>query len=327
MIHTIYYEEAVQNHHKTQSLFERFPQAVKIPCQQYGEIFNRKSQHFRLQKSQPALILASKHDHFVLPAPKEYHIGAEHNYYFSHMLNCIYDCRYCFLQGMFRSAHYVLFVNYEDFTEQITKTINQHQDAVHFFSGYDCDSLALEPITGFVESILDLFEQHPHALLELRSKSTQIRCLLNRPALQNVVAAFSFTPTEVAQHLEHGVPKFEKRLQAMISLQKNHWPIGLRFDPLIYDERYEQYYKKLFEAIFSRLDVRSIHSISLGVFRMPKNFYHRIRRLYPGELPLANIDEKQGLVQYHEYLEEEMIDFCRTELQQYISADKLFIMG
>ena len=40
------------------------------------------------------------------------------------MLNCVYDCRYCFLQGMYRSANYVLFVNYDDFRVQIEESIS-----------------------------------------------------------------------------------------------------------------------------------------------------------------------------------------------------------
>ena len=35
----------------------------------------------------------------VHPVPATYGIGGDENYYFSHMLNCLYDCRYCFLQG------------------------------------------------------------------------------------------------------------------------------------------------------------------------------------------------------------------------------------
>ena len=70
------------------------------------------------------------------------------------MLNCIYDCEYCFLQGKHMSAHYLLFINYEDFMHEIEQKIkkNKFNDS-HFFSGYDCDSLALEGITGFVDAI------------------------------------------------------------------------------------------------------------------------------------------------------------------------------
>ena len=121
MINTIYIEEEIAEHPRTLDIIKRFPNATKIDCKRYGEIFNRKSQNFRLQKKKPALILAKKHKSLVLPTPKQYGLGAEHNYYFSHMLNCLYDCRYCFLQGMFQSAHYVLFINYEDFIVDMQK--------------------------------------------------------------------------------------------------------------------------------------------------------------------------------------------------------------
>jgi len=119
MIGLIYVEEAVAAHPLTLQILARYPRAVQVPIERYGEVFNRKSQNFRLQKHRPALILAHKHGERVLPAPEGYGVGGSRNHYFSHMLNCVYDCRYCFLQGMFRSAHYVLFVNYESFQDDI----------------------------------------------------------------------------------------------------------------------------------------------------------------------------------------------------------------
>ena len=153
MIDTIYIEEEISQHPRTQEILSRFPQAVTISCERYGEVFNRRAQNFRLQKRKPALILARKHDGFVLETPAGYGIGGQQNYYFSHMLNCVYDCRYCFLQGMYQSAHYIVFVNYEDFAKEI-----QHQSFqdgnTYFFSGYDCDSLALDQVTGFIDFFL-----------------------------------------------------------------------------------------------------------------------------------------------------------------------------
>ena len=102
-----------------------------------------------MQKRRPALILAHKTGQRVLAAPVGYGIGGGHNFYFSHMLNCLYDCRYCFLQGMYRSAHMVVFINYEDFQTDISAHIAESPDVPYFFSGYDCDSLAMEGITSF----------------------------------------------------------------------------------------------------------------------------------------------------------------------------------
>jgi len=115
MIDYIYIEEAVIDHPRSREIITRYPKATIVTCSRYSNVFNSNSQNFRLQKQQPSLILAEKNSGRVIATPEGYGIGGQENYYFSHMLNCLYDCRYCFLQGMYRSAHYVVFVNYEDF--------------------------------------------------------------------------------------------------------------------------------------------------------------------------------------------------------------------
>lgn len=326
MINNIYIEEAVQHHPRVLAIKKKFPDKNYIKCQRYTEIFNRKAQNFRLQKKLPCLILASKYKNYVLPIPETYGIGARYNYYFSHMLNCIYDCRYCFLQGMFRSANYVLFVNYEDFSDQIKNISEKHANqTVHLFSGYDCDSLALEPVSGFTEYFLEFFESLPNTTLELRTKSTQIRSLLNRKVIPNCVIAFSMTPEEIAGEMEFKTPSIRKRIEAMQKLQEKGWLLGLRFDPLIYHEQFKTQYKNLFEFVFSRLRIENLHSVSLGSFRLPKEYFRKIQRLYPEEkLLYAPLSEKNGLVTYRPSLQNELISYCTDKVLEYIPEDIFF---
>ena len=320
MFSAIYIENAVRQHPRAKAICERFPDIPQVSIERYGEVFNRKAQNFRLQKQFPALILANKHDNHVLKAPDSYGFGGKHNYYFSHMMNCIYDCRYCFLQGMYRSAHYVLFVNYEDFESALKDKMNINtNNGCNFYSGYDCDSLALEPISQFSDFILPLFQQHPGAVLELRTKSTQIRSLLDREPIENVVVAYSFTPDKVSQALEHKVPKLEKRLQAMMKLQERGWKVGLRFEPVMYESAYRENYLALFETIFAMLNAEQLHSVSLGMFRMPDNFFKNIVKLYPDEKLFAGpLKIQQGLATYQEEIENEVLHFCRQALLRYI---------
>ena len=326
MISTIYIEDEIAQHPRTLDILKRFPDATKVSCERYGEIFNRKSQNFRLQKKQPALILAKKHKGMVLPTPKQYGIGAEHNYYFSHMLNCLYDCRYCFLQGMFQSAHYVLFINYEDFIEDMQASLEQHNDQpVHFFSGYDCDSLALDPVTNFTDEFLPFFENNPLALLELRTKSTQIRNLLKRDSIQNCVVAFSFTPNKIASALEHKAPTVEKRLNAVIDLQQAGWQIGLRFDPLIYTKEYESEYSELFKYLFSSINLELIHSVSLGGFRLPKAYFRKVEKLYPDEKLFSSpIEEEDNNIGYPAEIRNGMLEFCKDIILEHVPPEKFF---
>jgi spore photoproduct lyase len=321
----IYIENSVAEHLRTQEICARFPQATRVYCERYGEIFNPKSQDFRLQKARPALILAGKHGNLVLETPPGYGIGGERNYYFSHMLNCLYDCRYCFLQGMYRSANYVLFVNYESFEEEIIRLSHNSKVPVWFFSGYDCDSLVLEPVSGFAAHFLRLFAGQSSAFLELRTKSTQIRALLNRDPLDNVVVAFSLTPREMHRSLEHRVPSVERRLDAMEELQQSGWLLGVRFDPLIYQQGYQAQYRTLFSEVFSRLDANRLHSVSLGLFRLPRGYFRTIARLYPEEPLFAGpLAEANGMVSYRPDLENELTGFCCEELRRHVPESLLF---
>jgi len=320
MIQVLYIEEEVLDHPRTREICKRFPKIKPVVCKHYGEIFNRRSQNFRLQKNRPSLILAQKHNNFVLEAPQGYGIGSNHNYYFSHMMNCVYDCRYCFLQGMYRSANYVLFVNYEDFGEKIARQAKSLTDQqVTFFSGYDCDSLALDPVSKFTDYILPLFRSLPNACLELRTKSTQVRKLLDTEPFDNCVVAFSFSPDVIASSLEHKAPSVSKRLDSLVKLQQRGWKIGLRFDPLIYHDGFTDTYETLFRDVLNVVSVDQLHSVSLGTFRMPDSFFKNVVNLYPDEKLFAGpLEKNNGMVAYQKEIEQEMVSTCTDKLMEYV---------
>lgn len=323
----IYVEEEILGHPRTLQIQSRFPDAEVVSCSRYGEIFNRRAQHFRLQKRRPSLILAKKHRNFVHEAPAGFGVEGARNLVFSHMHNCIYDCRYCFLQGMYRSAHYVVFVNYEDFQWAIEERIRAGAgETIWFFSGYECDSLALEPVTRFAASFVPFFARFPQCWLELRTKSTQIKSLLDTEATPNVVAAFSFTPEEIQASVEHLTPSVDRRIRAMERLQERGWRLGLRFDPLIYHEAYRAQYRRLYERVFGAIRVESLHSVSLGPFRLSRDSFRTMLRLYPDDPLLAGLldEEGGGAVAYRRDLEEEMVGFCREELLRHIPRQIFF---
>ena len=326
MIDTVYIESGLENSPVLQSTLAAFPRAHTVNCDRYGEVFNRRAQNFRLQKKRPSLILAQKRESFVLPAPEGYGIGEGRNFYFSHMLNCLYDCRYCFLQGMYASANYVWFVNYDGFHTAITDTVEAHPgENLFFFSGYDCDSLALDSITGFVDSFVPLFEQWPNAWLELRTKSVATKPLLAREPAKQTIVAFSLSPAPLAEAIEIGAPPLHSRLRAAKALAEAGWKVGLRFDPVMYDPDYPSLYGDLFREAFATIPEAAIHSVSLGPMRFPKSMFDRIAKLYPEEALFAGpLTRREGMVSYERELEAEMHEFCASELERYLPTEKLF---
>ncbi|MCC5833039.1 MAG: hypothetical protein JJU12_08375 [Chlamydiales bacterium] len=307
MFQLIYIEEEIRSHPRVLSLLRRYTRIPQVIIGRYGEVFNRRGQNFRVQKKHPCLILAKKYNGLVLETPPTYGIGTRRNYYFSHLLNCPFDCRYCFLQGMFSSAHYLFFVNYEDFQAAIEEKAGE--DAT-FFTGYDCDSLAFEGVTAFAHSFLPFIEKSP-ALFEFRTKSTRISPFLERRPLSNVIVAYTLTPHE--EH-EHRAPPLDSRLESMRKLQEKGWQLGLRFDPMIYEREYETRFSAFFEKVFSTIRPDAIHSVSLGGFRVPPHIHKRMVKLYPKE-PLFFREE--GRV-------EEMLSFCAGRIVNYIPNYKFY---
>ena len=328
MVDTVYIERSVAQHERAQQVLDRYPKASRVDIDHYGEVFNAAKQDFRIQKQNPSLILAEKQGKLVMPTPEQYETGGGAHYYFSHMLNCVYDCRYCFLQGMLRSANYLMFVNYEEFLAEIKHTAKQHIDdskPAWFFSGYDCDSLAYEPVTKFAEYFVPAFRSIENSVLELRTKSTQIRSLLEIDAVENVVVAYSLSPEHIAKTVEQGAPSLAKRIEAMRRLQQAGWRIGIRFDPIVWHENYLEDYKEAIESIFSTLDSSRIDSLTLGGFRLPKGFYKIMRRLYPEHwLFNSGLAEEDGMIVYRQEIETEALKKIGELCEPYIDSDKVF---
>lgn len=312
----IYIEEAVADHRRTRRILSRIPDARRIPCSDWREVFERPRQSFRLQKRRPALILARRDDDLVSEAPPGWTLGGRHDYRFSPMLNCIYDCRYCYLQGLFGSAAYVVFVNYEDFMEGIDRCLDDAGDEeAWFFAGHDSDNLALEPVTRFAETFLPFFAERPRARLELRTKSTQVHPLLDLEPVEGCVVAFSVTPSRLAERLDREAPPVERRLAAARRLQEAGWRVGLRLDPLIWHEGFEASYRDLFRSMDRELDLGSIHSVTLGPFRLQAGHWERMRRLHPDEELFAGpLEERDGHMGFRRDLEAAVRELCLEEL-------------
>ena len=312
----IYVEDKIRKHKNALAILERIKFNKIIYCKNYKEVFNPRNQNFRVQKKNPSLILAKKEHNLILKTPEKFKIGYQDNYYFSHMLNCIYDCQYCFLQGMFSSANYVIFVNYEDFLDEISKMTLKIKNKICFFSGYDCDSLALEKITFFLSFFLERFEKIKNAFLEVRTKSVKIDIFKKKLPIENVIIALSLNTENVINKFEIKTPSLEKRIDALRQLQKIGWNIGLRFDPFILIKEDINSYQDFFKNIFTKLNADKIHSVTIGRFKMPKNFVNRFLSTQSFGSNFFDCNHFSGF--------EENYNFLQKELCKFIDKKKIF---
>ena len=315
----VYIENEIRNSKETKIILKKLKYKNIILCDKYTEIFNPKNQNFRIQKKNPNIILAKKYRNFVLKTPPKFNIGFKNNYYFSHMLNCIYDCKYCYLQGMFNSANFLVFVNYEDFIEEIDNILKKNPEKkICFFSGYDCDSLALEKITSFLSFFLTFFEKRKNAYLEVRTKSSNVEVFKRMKPIDNVIIAYSLNPEEIIQKYEQKTPSFLKRLKSLHLLQTLGWKIGIRFDPIFVSLDNVNIYNRFLENIFLKVNPNILHSVTIGQFRMPNNFFNKILKIRADDSPEFLKLQNNKLKKTKSY------NLFKEKLKTFVSEEKIY---
>ena len=108
----IYLEKGAEEYSLTKLALDKFSKSKIIIIDHYKDFFNRSNQDFQVQKLSMNLILAKKSSPFLYPASEMVQeFGTPNVFYNTPILNCLYNCDYCFLQGMYNSGNMVLFVN------------------------------------------------------------------------------------------------------------------------------------------------------------------------------------------------------------------------
>ena len=164
----IYIEEAASDHPVTERVLSRLSKSKVISIENYKEILNRNQQSFLVQKQSQKLILAKRNDEFLYPgsdiAPD---FGHQHFYYNTIVLNCLYNCEYCYLQGMFPGGQVVAFVNNEDFMHAADKVLKE-KGSLYLCLSYETDLLAMEDLLGFTREWIEFARIRPRDWFRVR---------------------------------------------------------------------------------------------------------------------------------------------------------------
>lgn len=306
-------------------ILKHFPSSELITIKNYKDVFCRSHQNYSLQKQSQSLILARKTGTLVYKgAPVCQSFGNEWFYYASLAMNCIYDCEYCYLQGMYPSASLVVFVNQTDFFCQIDLLLAEHP--VYLSISYDTDLLALEGVLGFLDKWIQFADARTDLTIEIRSKCGSSRSVRSLPVSSHTILAWTLSPSLVIEACEHRTASLESRLSAIKTAMKRGFPVRLCFDPLIYTNHYKEDFDSLLKSIADTLPIQEIKDISVGVFRISKEYLKQMRKNRP-DSPIAwfPFEQTQGVCHFPPEQNREMISYVKKRLMEYVPESKIFI--
>ena len=152
----------------------------------------------------------------------------------------------------------------------------------YFHVGEICDSLAFDNLTDFSLDLADLVKDNQNCTIEFRTKSTNIENLLSiENPTSNIIPSWTMSPQIISETLEHKTPKFSERLKAAKACQERGYTVGIRIDPIIIYEDWENGYSEMVEKIMTTLDSKQLDYISLGSIKLHKLLADVIRKRFP----------------------------------------------
>jgi spore photoproduct lyase len=316
----VYVEERALEYPLAQSVLKSLPDANVIRIRHYKDVFDRKRQNAVLQHEYRALIVAVRDGNRVFEgAPVCQSFGNKNFYYASSMMNCPFDCEYCYLKGMYPSSNMVVFVNLEDYRADVEEKLKK--GPMYVCASYDTDLIAMNGLTGHADFWKGMAGTHPDLLVELRTKAA--------PEItddtSNVIYAFTVSPVEVVSRYERSTAPVSARIRAAAAALDNGAKVRLCFDPIIKIPDYETAYKKLVDDVASSLDFGRLTDVSVGTFRISSDYLNKMRKAYPdSEVAWYPYVIKDGVAQYEPETDRAMQEYVCGLLGKHIGREKIF---
>jgi spore photoproduct lyase len=244
------------------------------------------------------------------------------------LTGCGMYCRYCVLQAYLENQGQVVYENIPDLQKEIERKMATWKGVVRFGTGEFGDSLFLEDTLHLSEKIAAMLEPYPNAVVEFKTKSTNIRGLAKIKDPRKVIIGFSMnTPAMISLH-ERNTAALEDRLKAaQESIAMGFW-VAFHFDPIIYYPQWKQEYPEVVRKIFDYVkDPGKIAWWSLGGFRSAPSLKEHLKKSNM-HLPLFSeemITGEDGKYRYFRPVRVEFYVALCEEIEKHFAAVPLYL--
>jgi len=234
--------------------------------------------------------------------------------------NCPMNCSYCILQAYFNQPNLRVFANLDEKINQVLKKIDSKPECIfRVGTGEFTDSLAIDPITCWSDLLVPRFSERKNAVLELKTKTTQVDRLIAGKYRDRIIVSWSLNSPYISAHEEHKAASLKKRLEAARQCQSEGFVLGFHFDPLIPHSHWKDEYLRTIELMDKYVDPKGIIWISLGSFRFMPGLKPIIRRRHPGSCVLDGefITGLDGKMRYFKPIRIALYKFMRENLEKW----------
>jgi spore photoproduct lyase len=242
--------------------------------------------------------------------------------------NCPLDCSYCILQAYFNQPSLRVFANLQEKLEEVHRFIEERSEKIfRIGTGEFTDSLALDPVVRWSAVLPAFVQRHKNAVLEFKTKTTQIDGLISCKNRNRTVVSWSLNSPHVVSREEHGTPSIAMRLKAAARCQQEGFALAFHFDPLIEHKGWKESYRETVELLDRYIKPERIAWISMGCLRFMPLLKPIIRKRHPSSCVLHGefIAGMDGKMRYFKPVRIEMYRFMRNLLTEWHGDAGLYL--
>jgi len=218
--------------------------------------------------------------------------------------NCVFGCSYCTVQTFYTDK----IVFDEDFAAKLQAIPIEPERFYHFGTGQASDSLAWGNKHDVLDALCDWAAAHPNVLLELKTKSNNVRYFEDHDVPSNVVCSWSLNTPVVIDHEEHFTAGLDDRIAAARAVADRGFGVAFHFHPMVHYEGWGRDYTDVVKTLQSVFTADEVRFVSFGSVTLIKPVIRKIRRLgNPTKInQVAFVPDPLGKLTYEDDIKVEM---------------------
>jgi spore photoproduct lyase len=238
---------------------------------------------------------------------------------------CHLGCSYCILNHYFKSGERVVFRNWVDLFGELERCLERSEGFVRFGTGEFTDSLAYGQFDSLYRELIPFFSRRRGAVLELKTKTTNVETLLEIAEHERVIVAWSLNSEYISRREERNAPGFAERLEAARRVQDAGYALAFHFDPIVLHDGWRDAYRRAVDALFRAIRPESVVYVSLGALRFIPAMRETMIRNGAGFLDGEFIKGKDNKMRYFRPLRVDAYRLLKSSLEEHVNQDILYL--
>jgi spore photoproduct lyase len=187
---------------------------------------------------------------------------------------CGFACSYCSIQSFYDEGRVYFLENLKEKLQSLEIDPNK---GYHIGTGQSSDSLMWGNREGLLDTLFEFAAAHPNVVLELKTKSANVKYLIENPIPANVITTWSLNTPVIIANEEHLTASLEERLEAAQKVADMGALVGFHIHPIVHHRGWRENYGRIYTELQRRFSTESVVMVSLGTLTFIKPVIRHLR--------------------------------------------------